>query len=484
MGVRLIWLTFQARVSKKLDTRLGMHMAAYEDNLLIEELDIIARVLEIWNTTWVGKYPKALRRDEVLLRFEGNKLPIPGSDILLLADFYRLHTTGANKEIYVPKTRKVPGGSKNSHTLTLELLIELDAYTDRIEDTDTTTSLRKSTKRKADTDAMSAPVGKQPRNTSNPFPKSSFVRAPSSASANVNTTETISLVLADVHTDAATGSVEITWPAVKKTVVAKLEVDKMMSGQTKHVYRLFMDGTTYVAKRFFNIGGDGAPGRRVSPSQNYQNLYQEVCRAIQGQWFLDEFYKLVRQRDIEVDMSFRFVRPLLAKEVIDDLGSFSLASGVSQADIDSDSEPDKAGAYWLIEPRRAASVRRWSGTMSHPVVAGQKGATMSVLAHFIYGYSNSELVAADLQSTIAGTDTGTVADVIFDIMTHTPDGCVLIYHNFLTMLHDTDVNATRRNSGVGDHGQEGIDAFIEQHECNYLCKEMGLVTEGGGSDGD
>ncbi|KAH9831943.1 kinase-like domain-containing protein [Rhodofomes roseus] len=222
-----------------------------------------------------------------------------------------------------------------------------------------------------------------------------------------------------------------------------------------------MDGTTYVAKRFFNIGGDGAPGRRVSPSQNYQNLYQEVCRAIQGQWFLDEFYKLVRQRDIEVDMSFRFVRPLLAKEVIDDLGSFSLASGVSQADIDSDSEPDKAGAYWLIKPRRAASVRRWSGTMSHPVVAGQKGATMSVLAHFIYGYSNSELVAADLQN-----------------------GCVLIYHNFLTMLHDTDVNATRRNSGVGDHGQEGIDAFIEQHECNYLCKEMGLVTEGGGSDGD
>ncbi|KAH9831940.1 uncharacterized protein C8Q71DRAFT_778695 [Rhodofomes roseus] len=108
MGVRLIWLTFQARVSKKLDTRLGMHMAAYEDNLLIE--DIIARVLEIWNTTWVGKYPKALRRDEVLLRFEGNKLPIPGSDILLLADFYRLHTTGANKEIYVPKTRirKIP----------------------------------------------------------------------------------------------------------------------------------------------------------------------------------------------------------------------------------------------------------------------------------------------------------------------------------------------------------------------------------------
>ncbi|TFY51871.1 hypothetical protein EVJ58_g10331, partial [Rhodofomes roseus] len=142
--------------------------------------------------------------------------------------------------------------------------------------------------------------------------------------------------------------------------------------------------------------------------------------AIQGQWFLDEFYKLVRQRDIEVDMSFRFVRPLLAKEVIDDLGSFLLASGVLQADIDSDSEPDKAGAYWLIEPRRAASVRRWSGTMSHPVVAGQKGATMSVLAHFIYGYSNSELVAADLQSTIAGTDTGTVADVIFDIMTHTP----------------------------------------------------------------
>ncbi|KAH9916466.1 kinase-like domain-containing protein [Fomitopsis serialis] len=195
-----------------------------------------------------------------------------------------------------------------------------------------------------------------------------------------------------------------------------------------------MEGTTYVAKRFYNIGGGTLAG--VTPSQNYQNLYQEVCRAFQGQWFLESFYKLVRERDIEADMCS---------------SSMFISSDVTQLAIDSDSEPEKAGAYWLIEPRRATSVHRWSGTMSHPAGAGQKAQTMSAFAHFVYRYSNSQLVAADLQSTVAAIDNA-VVDVVFDMMTHTQDG----------------------NSGVGDHGQEGIDAFVKQHECNRICMEMSL----------
>ncbi|PSR87381.1 hypothetical protein PHLCEN_2v5198 [Hermanssonia centrifuga] len=42
--------------------------------------------------------------------------------------------------------------------------------------------------------------------------------------------------------------------------------------------------------------------------------------------------------------------------------------------------------------------------------------------------------------------------ILFDIMMHTPDG----------------------KSGVGDHGQEGIDIFLEQHQCQQFCHELQL----------
>lgn len=36
------------------------------------------------------------------------------------------------------------------------------------------------------------------------------------------------------------------------------------------------------------------------------------------------------------------------------------------------------------------------------------------------------------------------------------------------------------DSGVGDYGQNGIDSFIEQHECQQMC--LGLAMEDTSSD--
>ncbi|KAJ6493015.1 hypothetical protein C8R45DRAFT_927811 [Mycena sanguinolenta] len=47
----------------------------------------------------------------------------------------------------------------------------------------------------------------------------------------------------------------------------------------------------------------------------------------------------------------------------------------------------------------------------------------------------------------------TVSQVLFDLTTHTSSG----------------------ESGVGDHGQDGIDTLIEQHLCTSHCESLALV---------
>ncbi|KAJ7676231.1 kinase-like domain-containing protein, partial [Mycena olivaceomarginata] len=75
--------------------------------------------------------------------------------------------------------------------------------------------------------------------------------------------------------------------------------------------------------------------------------------------------------------------------------------------------------------------------------------TVHTFARYIFGYSGGELVFADLQGTptpVRGND----GLVLFDPMTHTIAG----------------------GSGLGDFGIDGIETFINTHECNRLCIEL------------
>ena len=31
------------------------------------------------------------------------------------------------------------------------------------------------------------------------------------------------------------------------------------------------------------------------------------------------------------------------------------------------------------------------------------------------------------------------------------------------------------DSGIGDHGPDGIESFISQHHCNHMCKDLKLT---------
>ena len=35
-----------------------------------------------------------------------------------------------------------------------------------------------------------------------------------------------------------------------------------------------------------------------------------------------------------------------------------------------------------------------------------------------------------------------------------------------------------RDSGIGDHGVDGMNAFLSQHKCSYICRGIKLATLG------
>jgi len=41
----------------------------------------------------------------------------------------------------------------------------------------------------------------------------------------------------------------------------------------------------------------------------------------------------------------------------------------------------------------------------------------------------------------------------------------------LALLHSTD-----QSSGLGDSGIDGIKAFCDQHQCNRICRRLGLQS--------
>ncbi|KAJ7216013.1 kinase-like domain-containing protein [Mycena pura] len=109
---------------------------------------------------------------------------------------------------------------------------------------------------------------------------------------------------------------------------------------------------------------------------------------------------------------------------------------------------------WLKEPYRLGPVAKWSGTNQHPTHSQNKlGNILNAFAHFIYDASYKSVVLADIQ----------ISQVLFDLTNHTSTGA----------------------SGVGDHGQDGIDIFVEQHQCSNRCKMLGLTPlQGEDEDGN
>ncbi|KAJ6566786.1 hypothetical protein B0H19DRAFT_1257971 [Mycena capillaripes] len=84
------------------------------------------------------------------------------------------------------------------------------------------------------------------------------------------------------------------------------------------------------------------------------------------------------------------------------------------------------------------------------------GASNGLASSFATLIANYKSIALpDIQTTKARIG-NRVSQVLFDLTTHTSSG----------------------DSGVGDHGQDGIATFVEQHVCTSRCESLGLVPLG------
>ncbi|KAJ7113474.1 kinase-like domain-containing protein [Mycena epipterygia] len=216
-----------------------------------------------------------------------------------------------------------------------------------------------------------------------------------------------------------------------------------------------LDGKPHVAKRFFEVG-NGLDC--VSSDENATQLENEIIRLKQGQWFLDQFYARAEETDTEVSNNFVFSSGLLVREVIEQAGRPSPASGVSMESFlnSLDKNPDSA-IIWLLEPLRGSAIERWSGTLKHPNHQNKPGQTIDAFMHFSHVYSQGTLVFADIQGMhLYGRSRGGNSGwILFDIMTHTYPG----------------------TSGVGDHGEYGIDAILADHICDRMCHGLDMGEE-------
>ncbi|KAJ6483426.1 kinase-like domain-containing protein, partial [Mycena sanguinolenta] len=197
-------------------------------------------------------------------------------------------------------------------------------------------------------------------------------------------------------------------------------------------------------KRFFNIGN----GRnQVTLSQNREELYKEAARLHQMSWSLAAF-----QERAQCNGYISVTRCQLVLEVTKQDEAPSTASGYSLSEVESAECP----MVWLVEPFRLGRAEKWSRTNQHPNHSQNKlGNILNSFAHFVYDANYESIALADIQTTKARIG-NTVSQVLFDLTTHTSSG----------------------ESGVGDHWQDGIDAFIEQHLCTSRCESLGLAPVG------
>ncbi|KAJ6491126.1 kinase-like domain-containing protein [Mycena sanguinolenta] len=405
--------------------------------------DVMVQLLRHWNLDWEKECSESLTPDHVSLRLLGNVGIQPHSTLGTLGQFFdaqdRIHGNHPKKILQGPSTLRLPPPA-----VYLEGLISVQDF-----ENDTGVQApyfvhteRENRKRKPSQSncvlASDLGSGKRSRSqSSGPVPlRSEFGALPGFSK--------IPFLFASVSV-APDGTVKINWPDLTDTKnapsICLLQDVAFDQGETKMVHKVIYGGLPWVAKRFFNIGtGEGL----VEICENYREIMNEGTRLARGGISVTDFK--------------------LGVELISSDSGPSIASGFSmeQHKIARDGQVDtpnsiQGSVIWLFEPRRSSKVERCSGTNNYPPWHQNKlGSTMNTFTHFVYLFSQESTVPADLQTSTVVQESGDAVQILFDIMTHTLDG----------------------SSGVGDHGQAGILAFLAKHQCGKRCSNLRLNCDG------
>ncbi|KAJ7832306.1 hypothetical protein B0H13DRAFT_2289105 [Mycena leptocephala] len=378
--------------------------------------DIIQDALDIINETWEARSSSSLVRHDIFVLWHKNQNLLPGSLDGTIGELYDQHKADYNAKAYfegVPqKWRHLKGKSVSfnfeSRTKTSAPCVRGKRAADddggKVIDY-AVKRTRTSVNSTGTVQPVSSDIGRKI------LPHSSGLRS------HVSSTTKISLHVASVTVGVLDGRVAIEWDNSNKCE-AVLDDEPCAAGKTKKVYRIMLGGKAYVAKRFIEIGN----GRDVvSIDENTAQLINEMTRLAEGRYFLTKFYERAEETGTQVSADFMFSDGLLAQEIVGDCAlTPSPASGVPMSVfLDATSGNPDSAITWLLEPLRAASVNRWSGTLEHPIHADKAGKTIDAFMHFAYIYSQQSLVFADLQSTRGRAPSGSGASILFDAMTHT-----------------------------------------------------------------
>ncbi|KAJ7307725.1 kinase-like domain-containing protein [Mycena albidolilacea] len=403
------------------------------------ETDLLLR----WKSEWDSCRTGSLTFEFIVPRFYRNFNPEPDSTLGTLGEFYDLHNLLLNTQH--AKCFALPSNMKfQPPYIYLEARILAEEQK----------------KRKFTFDAANIQAKKVRGTLTSALPplKSQF--------RPVVTYTDIVVASATIKVDDEAGVVSKTYPDLgdPELVVEKCEIAQELvgKGMSQYVYKGIFHKEPCTFKRFFNIGN----GRdQVTLVENREELYKEAARLHQMGWFLSAFLERAQEAHINIDEYISVTQCKLVVEVTKQGEAPSKASGYLLSDVESTECP----MDWLIEPFRLGRAEKWSGTNQHPNHFQNKlGNILNSFAHFVYDASYKSIALANIQSKFAVLECSShseenqatkahignrVSQVLFDLTTHTSSG----------------------DSGVGDHGQDGINTFVEQHVCTSHCESLGLV---------
>ncbi|KAJ7200606.1 kinase-like domain-containing protein [Mycena pura] len=403
---------------------------------------IIPHFLQSINPTWELRQENPLEIDDVQIRFLHNTGLQCDFD-WTLRDFVQAN----NNNVFAkecPATFKAAAKKIGVFPafIYLELHVQSDLYQKR---THEPIQLSGPGKRKFTGNDDRKSKRTQLSNVARPAPMVSSFRPPAEYTAPASRTQVALSKLA--FTVADDGTVE--FDELSSEDVASptyIHDEKLGKGTMKIVFKVDTPSATYVAKRFYRASADASSG--VSVEKNRDLLLDEMVLLGQTGYFLQNFYERGKEFDVDLDNSLMVSEAWLATETITEEGNACPAAGIEEDDYDT---ARTSGITWLLEPFRGGPVKKHCGTLLRNTMfsPGRLAATINAFIHFTYLYSQKSMVLS-MKVKIGGKE----KNIIFDPMTHTPNGA----------------------TGPGDHGKDGIEDFVQNHKCNQKCMALGLES--------
>lgn len=422
----------------KPDPQFGKVIRNFASSRLLP--DVVHHVLESqFNQIWVKQYGSSLQpQTELSLRLCGNNLLEDGTANLSLADFYKHYENHPSGVCSAERAKSLLKTNFNKKVLILELLAEVEIFKKRTEVNEAIASVR------TPAESISGTRRKRSRMPSvSAMPASRLLEAPSKVPPAAK------IRAASVPTAATPGYSSIHFrrfiPRIRESVLGNVKCslvvdngdlddsdyligevrmkDELARGSMKSVFEAKFRNKLYVAKKYFRLS-DARTRQKISTEDNSKALKSELMRYGIAAHYLKLFFEVAADALIEVDKRIEVTNAFIAEE--------------------------ENGATWLFEPRiTSAQPIKYCGTLHHAVPADNLTAkTVHAFIHFVTRRSLGTLILADVQGSTGRLErTGQDGIILFDFMTHTPNG----------------------SSGPGDHGRIGINAYWSGHQCNPIC---------------